>query len=215
MPRIRVLIADDHPMVIAGIRAFLADHPHIDVVGEAIHGNDAVEKARALQPDIVLMDISMPSMNGIEATRILLSELPSLDIIILTMHDDKEYIRQIINCGAKGYLLKNAPQEDILTAIDAVYRGGAYFSPEVSTMLLQVAHDKRTDEIPSLYELSFQEQEVLTLLAQEYSNKEIADQLCLSVRTIEKHREHIMQKLDIHTLGGLIKFAIKHGLIEN
>ncbi len=212
---IRVLIADDHPMVIAGIRTFLADHSHIEIVGEAIHGNDAIEKTRLLNPDIVLMDIGMPSVNGIEATRILMREFPSLNVIILTMHDEKEYIRQIVNCGAKGYILKNAPQQDILTAIEAVYKGRAFFSPEVSNTLLQMATSNQYDRLPDKNaQLTLQEQEILILLAKEYSNKEIAEMLCVSSRTIEKHREHIMHKLGIHSLGGLIKYAIKQRLVD-
>ena len=211
-PQIRVLIADDHPMVIAGIRTFLADHTHIEIAGEASHGNEAIEKARALQPDIILMDISMPVMNGLEATRKLLDELPLTDVIILTMHDDKEYIRQIVNSGAKGYILKNAAQEDILKAIEAVYNGGAFFSPEVSRVILEEARAK--DNLLTQAPLTEQEREILILIAEDNSNKQIADKLNITQRSVEKQRTRIMQKLDIHSIVGLTRYAIAQGLVK-
>lgn len=211
--KIRVLIVDDHPMVIAGIKTFLAEYPQIQVIGESINGKEAIERAKTMLPDIILMDISMPVMNGLEATKIINKNLPTIDVIILTMHDDKEYIRQIFQCGAKGYVLKNAPQSDILKAIESVFRGDAFFSPEVSKVLLEeiTGERKKPSEVDPT--LTQQEEEVLILLVKEFSTKEIADKLCLSPRTVEKYRQNIMDKLHIHTSFGLAKYAIKKGLI--
>ncbi len=226
---IRLLIVDDHPLVIAGIRMFLADHPHIQVVDEAHHGDEAIEKAMIYRPDIILMDITMPQKNGLEAAEILLKKLPDTKIIFLTMHPDKEYVRKIFNLGAEGYILKNEPQDNILKAIEVVYRGYAYYSPDALDKLWEIVHKDgvltappRTstelftpvstdEEIP---ELTSNEIQMLKLIVLEYSNKEIAEKYFISTRTVERHRFNIMQKLDIHTLGGLIKYAIKKGFLK-
>jgi two-component system nitrate/nitrite response regulator NarL len=212
---IRILIVDDHPMVIAGIRTFLAEYPHIQVIGEAVNGKEAIERTKTILPDIILMDISMPVMNGLDATRYIMKNFPTVDVVILTMHDDKEYIRQIFHCGAKGYILKNAPQADILLAIEAVYRGNSFFSPEATKVIHELLKEKQENELnETSTELSDIEKEVVRLIVQELSNKEIADKLFLSLRTVEKYRLKIMEKLNIHNAIGLTKFAIKNGLIK-
>ncbi|MBI3194186.1 MAG: response regulator transcription factor [Ignavibacteriae bacterium] len=212
---IRILIVDDHPMVIAGIKTFLAEYPHIRIIGEAGNGKEAIERAKTSLPDIILMDISMPVMNGLDATRAVMKHFPTIDVIILTMHDDREYIRQIFQCGAKGYVLKNAPQDDILRAIEAVYKGNAFFSPEAAKVILELAAEKETNttsEPPA--ELTDVEKDIIVLIVQELSNKEIADKLYLSLRTVEKYRQTIMQKLNIHNTIALTKFAIRNGLVK-
>ncbi len=212
---IRVLIVDDHPMVIAGIKTFLAEYSHIQIVGEAVHGKEAIERAKTLHPDIILMDISMPIMNGLEATCIITKNFPALDVIILTMHEDREYIRQIFKCGAKGYVLKNAPQNDILKAIESVYNGHAFFSPEASKVILELTREKESNPPPPTQpELSDIEKEIIIHVVQELSNKEIAEKLFLSLRTVEKYRQRILAKLNIHSTVGLTKYAIKNGLVQ-
>ncbi len=223
---IRLLIVDDHPLVIAGIRMFLAQHHHISIVDEAHHGDEAIEKALLHRPDIILMDITMPQKNGLEAAEILLKELPDTKIIFLTMHPDKEYVRKIFNLGAEGYILKNEPQDNILKAIEVVYRGYAYYSPEALDKLWEIVHkdgiltppprtiSEPTSSDEGLSELTQNEILTLKLIVQEYSNREIAEKNFISIRTVENHKHHIMQKLNIHNLAGLIKYAIKKGFLQ-
>ncbi len=212
---IRIFIVDDHPMVIAGIKTFLAEYPHIQIIGEAVNGKEAIEQAKTFLPDIILMDISMPVMNGLDATRVIMEQLPTIDVIILTMHDDREYIRQIFQCGAKGYVLKNAPQDDILRAIEAVYEGNAFFSPEASKVILELAAEKHSNNHPSSPpELSDIEKDIIVCVVEELSSKEIADKLRLKFRTVEKYRQRIFEKLDIHSTVGLTKYAIKNGIVK-
>ncbi|TAK64993.1 MAG: response regulator transcription factor [Bacteroidetes bacterium] len=211
---IRLLIADDHPMVIAGIKTFLADEKHIEIVGEANHGHEVIEKAKELQPDIILMDISMPGINGLEATRILRKELPMTEIIVLTMHGEKEYVLRFVKLGVNGYVLKNAPQSDILKAIEDVSRGKAHFSPEIQKIIKEgfSGEDGNLDVL--LPDLTFMERRVFLHIAQGNSNKELADKFLISVRTVEKHRERIAQKMELRTQKEYYVFAVKHGLLK-
>ena len=214
--RIKVLLVDDHPVVREGIRACLEPHPHIQVIGEASNGAEAVRKAKRLSPNVILMDISMPQMSGLEATKLLGKIVPKAKVLILTMHENKAYIMEIVRSGAKGYLLKDSPPSQLLSAIDAVNRGEAYFSTSISQMVLNeyVKKPKHLHK-PGNPEISQREKEVLTLIAEGFSNKAIADKLSVSVRTVETHREHIMRKLDIHNTAGLTRYAISAGIIEN
>jgi two-component system, NarL family, nitrate/nitrite response regulator NarL len=209
---IRVLIVDDHPIVRHGISMCLACHETIRVVGEAGDGREALTLTRALQPDVVLMDIDMPQMNGLVVTDLLRREMPHVKVLIFSMHAKAEYALRIIQCGARGLVLKEAPPEEIVLAIKAVSAGTAHFSPDVARAALnQVVRGNREAAGPS--RLSNREREVLMHIAQGESNKEIAGQLKIGVRTVETHRERIMRKLDIHSIAGLTRFAIAQGMV--
>lgn len=210
---IKVLLADDHPLVRGGVRAGLSLDKSIQVVGEASNGEEAVEMAKKLSPDILLMDISMPKMGGFEAAKYLKKTLPKVKCIILSMHEDKEYVRQMMQSGAKGYLLKDCDPQDILRAIHAVYAGKTFFSQTISdTILSDVVDGSGQMEGPSRSRLTSRESEVLALLAEGLSNKEAASKLKIGLRTVETHRERIMSKLDIHNVAGLIRYALKKGI---
>jgi two-component system nitrate/nitrite response regulator NarL len=210
---IKVLVVDDHPVVRRGITACLAHHDRLSIVGEAADGREAVRKARELQPDIVLMDINMPQMNGLAVTELLRREMPNVKVLILSMHSNTEYVLRIIQSGAKGYILKEAPTEELVRAIDMVDRGEAYFSSDVARVALnQFVRGGGTED--ELSQLTNREREVLTQIAEGLSNKEIASALGVGVRTVETHRERIMRKLDIHNVAGLTKFAISKGLVS-
>jgi two-component system nitrate/nitrite response regulator NarL len=203
---IRILLADDHPTVLLGIKSFLSTQNHIEVVGEALSGTEVLNLARQLLPDIIVMDISMPGLNGIEATSILRKELPDVKIVILTMHDDREYVLQFLQSGASAYVLKISSPTELVSAIDAVWKGGAYFSPQIAELLRkehQNGFQPRNE--PALTE---REEQVLFFIAKGRSSKEIADLLFISERTVNKHRENLMEKLKIHTIAELTHYAI-------
>ena len=207
---IRVLLVDDHPIVRDGIRALLSESEQMNIVGDAADGEESVRKVEELSPDIVVMDIGLPKMNGLEATRVILEEHPSTRIIVLTIYDNKEYALQALRSGARGYLIKNAPSEELIDAIETVHMGGLFFPEEVSQMVVQqLADQSETEERP---ELTRRESQVLALIAEGLSNRDIASRLSVSVRTVETHREHVMRKLDIHSVAGLTKYAINQGL---
>lgn len=213
--KIKLLLADDHPMVRQGIRAALEKHGGVRIVAEAEDGLEAARKAKELSPDIVLMDISMPRMTGIEAIKLIKKQSPKAKVIFLTMHDERSYILEMIRSGAKGYVLKDAPASDILKAVDTVKSGGTFFSNRVSEVVVSEYVDKAKQITPAKkLGLSEREREVLILLAEGLSNKEIAARLFLSVRTVETHREHIMKKLDIHSAAGLTRYAMEQGLVK-
>jgi two-component system response regulator NreC len=216
MNKIRVLLADDHTILREGIRALLSAQPDIEVVGEAANGREAVAKAHDLKPDVVLMDIAMPLLNGLEATRQIKKEHPRINVLVLTMYDSQEYVAQILRAGASGYVIKEAAADDLVSAIHAVHGGGAFLYPSVTKMLVDdylQRVEAEGDEKP--YEqLTDREREVLQLIAEGYTNKEIAELLCLSVKTVQTHRAHIMEKLNLHDKGELIKYAIRRGIIE-
>lgn len=214
MNKIRVLLADDHTILREGIRALLAAQPDIEVVGEAANGREAVSRARDLKPDVVLMDIAMPLLNGLEATRQIKKEHPEIGVLVLTMHDSQEYVSQILRAGASGYVIKEAAASDLVSAIHAVHGGGAFLYPSVAKMLVD-DYLRRVGAEGERYErLTDREREVLQLIAEGHTNKEIADLLCLSVKTVQTHRAHIMEKLNLHDKGELIKYAIQRGIIE-
>jgi DNA-binding NarL/FixJ family response regulator len=210
---IRLLLADDHPVVRKGISSCLAKHPRIQVVGEAADGSEALAKAKALMPDLILMDIDMPLMNGLAVTEVLRRELPEIKVLILSMYGNKDYVVRIIQSGARGYVLKEAPTEELINAIETVHGGDVFFSSEVAKVALdQFVRGNNDDDPMSI--LSSREREVLTFIAEGMSNKEIAIQLGVGVRTIETHRERIMRKLDIHSIAGLTKYAVLQGLVK-
>lgn len=212
-PTIRLLLADDHPVVRKGISSCLARHPRIQIVGEAGDGPEALAKAKELLPDLILMDIDMPLMNGLAVTEVLRRELPQVKVLILSMLGNKDYVVRIIQSGARGYVLKEAPTEELIGAIEKVYAGDVFFSQDVARVALNQFVRGQSDGDPASL-LSSREREVLTHIAEGMSNKEIASQLGVGVRTIETHRERIMRKLDIHSIAGLTKYAVMRGLVK-
>lgn len=208
--RIRVLLADDHAILREGIKSLLAEHDEIQIVGEAEDGAEAVRKTKELEPDIVLMDIGMPRMNGIEATRQIVSENPGVRVLILTMHEDEEYIFPIFQAGAAGYVLKRTAMSELVSAIRAVFQGHTILHPVVARRVIE--DPKNT--VDNYDGLTDREIEVLTLIAEGYTNQRIADRLFISVKTVQAHRANIMDKLDLHDRVDLTKYAIRKGLIS-
>lgn len=208
---IRILLADDHAVVRQGFRLILSAQADLEVIGEAANGREAVELSLALQPDLVIMDVSMPELNGIEATRRLLEVAPRCRVLALSMHKDSVYVREILRAGASGYLLKEAIDHDLLTAVRAVARGQGYLSPEVSDAVLSDYRKHVTDPIDLL---TSREREVLQMIAEGKTNKDIAVTLNLSTYTVESHRSRIMEKLNLHSAGELVRFAFRNGLID-
>jgi DNA-binding NarL/FixJ family response regulator len=210
---IKVLVADDHPVVRKGLQTCLARHGKLRIVGEAADGDEALRKTRELLPDVVLMDISMPGMNGLAVTEVLRKELPQIKVLILSVHHNKEYIFRVIQAGAHGYVSKEAPPEDVLRAIESVSEGEPFFSEDIARAALNEFVSSGGKKEP-FAQLTSREREVLVLIAEGKSNKEIADRLGIGVRTIETHRERIMRRLNIHSVAGLTKYAIANGLIS-
>lgn len=212
---IRVLIAEDHHLVRQGIRALLEKAPDIQVVGEAQDGQDAVERAERLKPDVIVMDLAMPRLNGTQATEyISLKNLPSR-VILLSMYSDQTLVRQALQSGAKGYLLKRSVAEELLLAVHAAYRGETFLSSAISGALITNLLDEsqKPQKGNPLDRLSIREKQVLKLIAEGKTNNAIAQIMQISVKTVEKHRSSLMSKLDIHDTAGLVRFAIKHHLI--
>lgn len=210
--KIRILVVDDHPVVRKGLQSCLAGQDSLKVVGEASDGDQALEKALALTPDVVLLDISMPRRDGLAVTAALRKEAPQIKVLILSMHGNKEYLFRMIQAGAHGYVSKGASPEELLRAIESVNSGKTFFSPEIAQSALNQLVNCGGQKEP-FAQLTDREREVLLLIAQGQSNKEIANQLGIGVRTIETHRERIMRRLDIHSVAGLTKFAIANGLV--
>jgi len=215
--KIRLMLVDDHEMVRAGLRALLKGHAEMEVVGEAADGEAAINLARTLLPDVVLMDIALPGMNGIEATRQIRGENPKIQVLAVTAQDSPEYFFELMKAEAVGYVLKEATPAELFTAIRAAHRGEAYFYPSIARYLLndylrrvRSGHEDRVH-----YDgLTDREREVLRLIANGHSNREIGEMLVISINTAEAHRGHIMQKLNLHTRAELVKYAIKSGLID-
>lgn len=208
---IRVLLADDHAMVRKGFRLILEAQPDMEIAGEAGNGREAVELAEKLHPDVVVMDVAMPELNGIEATRRLASSSPHTRVLALSMHKDSVYVREILRAGARGYLLKDSIDTDLISAVRAVAKGDGYISPGVSDAVLT---DYRRHVTDPLDLLTSREREVLQMIAESKTNKEIAASLNLSIYTVEAHRGKIMEKLNLHSTGELVRFAVRHGLID-
>ena len=208
---IRVFLADDHAMVRQGFRLILSSQPDIEIVGEAGNGREAVELAEKMKPDVVVMDVAMPDLNGIEATRRLSASAPRSRVLALSMHKDSVYVREILRAGARGYLLKDSIDTDLLNAVRAIARGDGYLSPGVSDAVLS---DYRRHVTDPLDLLTSREREVLQLIAEGKTNKEIAASLNLSVYTVDAHRGRVMEKLNLHSAGELVRFAVRNGLID-
>jgi DNA-binding NarL/FixJ family response regulator len=217
MPKIRVLIADDHAIVREGIRALLTLSDDIAVVGEAADGHEAVEAARRLNPDIILMDIAMPGLGGLEATIEIKKENPDAKILVLSQYEDREYVRRFLKLGVSGYVLKKAAGSALTAAIRAAARGGLVLDPEIAreAMRDQSAGAPASDDSDPYDALTDREKQVLKLVAEGRSNKEVAEVLGISVKTAMSHREHIMQKLDLHSRTELIRFALRKGVIRS
>ncbi|MGE5644675.1 MAG: response regulator [Acidobacteriota bacterium] len=209
--KIRILLADDHAMVRQGFRMILAAQPDMEIAGEAGNGREAVELAMELKPDVVVMDVAMPELNGIEATRRIAASLPRTRVLALSMYKDSVYVREILRAGARGFLLKDAIDRDLLAAVRAVAAGEGYLSPAVSEAVLS---DYRRHVTDPLDLLSSREREVLQMIAEGKTNKDIAAALELSVYTVDAHRGRIMEKLNLHSVGELVRFAVRKGLID-
>ena len=217
MSKITVLLADDHAMVRQGLRSLLAVESDIEVVGEADNGRQALQLARKLQPHVIVMDIAMPQLNGLEATRQIIQEVPGSRVIILSSYSDDEYVEQLTEAGATGYLLKQTAANNLIKAIRETRQGNAYFSPSISRRMLE--HYRRAfvsgQPVRKASEtLTSREREVLQLIAEGNTNKQIAAELCISIKTVEKHRQHVMERLNIHDIAGLTRYAIAKGIIE-
>ena len=212
---LRILIADDHGVLRAGLRALLSAEPDIEVVGEASDGQAVLEIAQNLQPDVILMDLSMPKCGGIEATSRIKEMLPGASVLILTMHEEESLLREAIQCGAAGYILKRAVETELIDAIRAVARGELYIHPGMTRALFPDSTAKTTDVKLPIPTLTRREYQVLGLIAQGYSNRQTAAKLTISVRTVESHRANLMNKLDLHSRVELVRFATQHGLLED
>lgn len=212
--RIRVLLADDHAVLRTGLRMLLNAQPDIEVIGEAVDGAQAVEQARRLQPDVILMDITMPGMDGLAATKDIQKHSPGAKVLALTMHDDPEYLRQMLRAGASGYVVKKAADVELTTAIRAVHRGEVFIHPSVARGVVEDFLDGQMATRAASDDLTDREREVLALIAQGYTNREAADRLSISVKTIETHRAHVMEKLGIRSRAGLTRYAMQKGLLD-
>jgi DNA-binding NarL/FixJ family response regulator len=213
MSKIRVLLADDHAVLREGLRTLLSLQEDIDVVGEAENGQIAVEMAKQLRPDVIVMDIAMPTMDGLAATRVLKQELPDARVLILSQHDNREYVFSILQGGAAGYVLKKSGGAEVVNAIRSVFTEGAYLPPGIAREVMD-RYIQRPAEETGRPHLTEREKEVLRLIAEGKSNKDIAELLCLSVKTVMAHRTNIMEKLDIHSSTELVKYAIRQGIVS-
>ena len=217
MKPFRILIADDHELVRRGVRTVLEAQPGWQVCGEAPTGRDAVEKARELKPDVVVLDISMPDLNGLEATRQILKALPKTEILILTIHESEQVEREVLAAGARGYMLKSDDGQDLVSAVDSLRRHRPFFTTKVTKMVLDNylrtgVPLRNTD--PSRGLLTPREREIAQLLAEGKSNKEVASALRISIKTVETHRNNLLRKLDLHSLSELVHYAIRNKMVE-
>ncbi len=211
----RILLADDHTVIRAGIKLLLEGHPEWRVVGEASDGREALNALEETRPDLIVMDLAMPNLNGMEATRQILASHPTISVVVLSMHSDEGYVLRALKAGARGYVLKDSTETDLIDAVTAVRAGKSYFSPAVSRVLVEdYTRQLRGRNLEDTYELlTNREREILQLAAEGKSNKDIAKLLNLSVYTIETHRKNIMEKLNLHSVPELILYAVRKGVI--
>ena len=216
MSKLRIVIGDDHTLVRQGIRKILEEQPGWEVVAETGDGRQAVKETLAQQPDVAILDIGMPLLTGIEATRQIVRRLPAIGVLILSMHADEAYITQALQAGARGYLLKDSADTDLIRAVGAVAAGKSFFSPAVSSVMLDdyVRHLANKGIVDRYDSLSEREREIFQLVAEGHSNKAIADLLSVSLATVETHRAHILQKLDVHNTAELVLYAVRKGVIS-
>ena len=214
---IHILLADDHAILRAGLKMMLNAQPDMEVIGEAHDGRQALHEALRLHPDVILMDITMPDMNGIEATRQVKKQLPDVKVLILTMHENDEYVFQALRAGASGYLLKEAADTDLINALHVIQSGNFYLSPTAQSVMvgdyLQRVH--AGEEKDSYSSLTEREREILKLVAEGFTNNQIAERLVISPKTVDTHRTHIMDKLNLHSRAELVKYAMRRGLLED
>lgn len=212
---VRLLLVDDHPIIRSGLRMLFQAEPSLTIVGEADSGAAGIAMVEQLHPDVVIMDVAMPGMNGIEATRRIKAVSPETTVLALTMHEDEQYFFEMLNAGASGYIPKRAAPDDLVSAIKVVAKGNVFLYASLARFLIRDMADRAEAE-PQTGEdvLTAREREVLTLIADGYTNREIADTLVISVKTVERHRENIMAKLDIHNRVELVRYAIKKGMID-
>lgn len=213
MNAIRVLLADDHSLFRAGVHALLSNIEGVEVVGEADSGRKALELVRTRNPDVVLMDIAMPEMNGLETTTRVTKEIPGVRVIMLSMHAGEEYVMQALRAGASGYLLKDAATSELELAVRAVARGETYLTPTISKRVIDDYLMRTTGSQGPVDQLTKRQREILQLIAKGYTSKEMAQMLTLSPKTIETHRTQLMKQLDIHDVAGLVRYAIRVGLV--
>jgi DNA-binding NarL/FixJ family response regulator len=216
--KIKIVLADDHNVVRQGLRALLMGQADMEVLGEASNGRQAVQLARQLHPDIVVMDIAMPLLNGLEATRQILKQSPAVKVLVLSSYRDDDYIEQLIEAGAAGYLIKQTAANDLLQGVREVNQGNGFFSPAIAKRLRDHCRGSFADQRPTAKHtkpLTSRESEVLQLIAEGQPNKQIAGSLCISVKTVEKHRQGLMAKLNIHNIAGLTRHAVEKGIIES
>jgi DNA-binding NarL/FixJ family response regulator len=217
MSHVRILIADDHEVVRRGLRALLEAQPDWEVVAEAVTGRDAIEKAKQTTPDVAIIDVGMPELNGLEATRQVLKALPPTEVLILTMHESEQIVREVLDAGARGYVLKSDAGRDLVAAVEALCQHRTFFSSKISEMLLNsyLRHSDRTTEVSESPRgrLTAREREIVQLLAEGKSNKEVAASLNISIKTAETHRTNIMNKLDLRSITELVRYAVRNNIV--
>jgi two-component system response regulator NreC len=216
MKKLKILLADDHIVMRTGLRALLERQPNLEVVGEGENGRDAINLVASVKPDVVVMDVGMPVLNGIEATKTIVTEHPNVAVVILSMHADESYVMRALKAGARGYLLKDSAPADLLGAIEAVSQHKSFFSPKVSRILAEdyVRILKQKGGVDSYDLLTTREREILQLIVEGKANKEIASTLTISPYTVETHRKHILEKLNLHNPAELILYAVRKGIIS-
>jgi two-component system, NarL family, response regulator NreC len=216
MKKLRILLADDHIVMRSGLRALLDRQLNLEVVGESGNGRETVALAVSLKPDVVVMDVGMPILNGIEATQTIVTQCPTIAVVILSMHADESYVMRALKAGARGYLLKDSAAADLISAIQAISQGKSFFSPKVSRILAEdyVRVLKQKGAVDTYDLLTSREREILQLLAEGKANKEVATALNISPYTVETHRGHILQKLNLHNSAELVLYAVRKGIIS-
>lgn len=213
----RILIADDHEIVRRGLRALIESQANWEVVAEAVTGREAVELAKQFNPQVAVLDVSMPEMNGLEAARQILKALPQTEVLILTMHDSEQVVREVLDSGARGYVLKSDAGRDLISAVEALRQRRPFFSSRVSEMLLQNYRGRQERPVaggPPRSRLTAREREIVQLLAEGKTNKEVASSLNISIKTAETHRTNIMNKLDLHSVTELVRYAVRNNMVE-
>lgn len=215
MKRIRILVVDDHTIFREGLKGMLKGQPDMEVVGEADNGHDALQKTRELRPDIAVIDIAMPGLNGLETTSLIKGSHPDIGIVILSMHQKDIFIHEAFKAGALGYVLKASSSVEVFNAIRAAHKGEYFLGPNIAASVIgEYLKNKKNSYVKGYDLLTKREQEILPLIVEGMSNKQIADILYLSVKTVEKHKTNIMHKIGVHNVVGLVKYAVKHGIID-